>query len=92
MHVVEQLQQAGHEVAVWSALDRKVSRDALIAAGVLEIFDDVVHMDAMMRMDEFAALRDARWITLDQLQRPKALLIGLGIAESRLPLWLGWIG
>ena len=92
IHVVGVLQAAGHEVSVWSALDRKCSREALIAAGVLEVFDDVYHMDAMLQMDDFAALRDAAWISLEQLMKPAQVLRTHGVGEARMPTWLGWLG
>lgn len=93
LHVVEALQSGGHEVAVYSALNRQTTREALHAAALHEAFDDLLHLDRMMRADfDFDSLRCVRWLEMSDLRTPSATLAKYGIAPPRVPVWLGWVG
>lgn len=92
LHVIDTLQGCGCEVAVWSALSRPVTRDALREAALLEAFDDVYALDHMMSAKfDYQQFASAEWISFEQLQSPVTLMRDMGVPEHRLPRWLGWV-
>lgn len=77
---------------MWSALSRKVTREALQEAAILEAFDDVYALDHMMSAKfNYHQFDAAEWLTLEQMTHPAELLRSLGVPESRMPRWLGWV-
>lgn len=83
----------GVETAIYSALDAWTTRRALRMAGIMELFDYVWHMDAMMAMreDELEDLRDVIILNTPEQLSVKSLCNAAGIPASKVPPWLRWL-
>ena len=87
------LGQHGVEVGIYSALDAWSTRRALRMAGIMEMFDYVWHMDAMMKMrsDELADLRDVKVLNTPDELCVRQMIKAAGIPLDRVPPWMRWL-
>ena len=87
------LGQQGIEVAIFSALDAWATRRALRMSGIMELFDYVWHMDAMMNMrsDELADLKDVKVLNTPDQLNVKQMCIAAGIPAAKVPPWMRWL-
>ena len=90
---IHMLGRNGVEVACYSALDQWSTRRALRLSGIMELFDYVWHMDAMMgmRADELEQLAEAEILNTPDKLSIKNLCRVADIAPSRVPAHLRWL-
>jgi len=81
------------EVACYSALDQWATRRALRLGGIMELFDYVWHMDAMMGMrgDELQDLANTTILNTPEQLTIKNLCLAGGIPVGRVPPYLRWL-
>ena len=90
---IQVLGQMGVEVAIYSALGAWETRRALRMAGIMELFDYIWHLDAMMAMreDELVDMQNMVILNTPDKLSVKQLCIAAGIPAAKVPAWLRWL-
>ena len=90
---IHMLGRNGVEVVCFSALDQWTTRHALRMAGIMEMFDYVWHIDALMKMrgDELQDLSSVNILNTPEQLTIKNLCLAGGIPVGRVPPYLRWL-
>lgn len=90
---IEVLAEQGVEVAIYSALPAWNTRAALRAAGMMEWFDYVWHLDAMGEMDafEYTLLQVHGVLSTPEQLKMKPLMSTARVPPNRVPAWMRWL-
>ena len=83
----------GVEIAIYSALDARTTRDALRLAGMLEWFDHIWHIDAIRQFEkhDLHTLAQLNILNTPGALRVKPLMAAGGVPPERVPAWLRWL-
>ena len=83
----------GVEIAIYSALDARTTRNALRLAGMLEWFDHIWHIDAIQQFErhDLQTLSQLRILNTPGMLRVKPLMAAGGVPADKVPAWLRWL-